>query len=96
MNDKRQQPAVRRPSEPIKQPKPKETGGDGGNGGADSKPPRPKRKFHFISKLIVLFLCVVALVCGMALGYAYFGDQPLSDVWKRETWKHVFDLIYAP
>jgi hypothetical protein len=62
----------------------------------EPKPPRPKRKFHFIGKLVVLFLCAVGLVAGMAIGYSYIGHQPLSDVWKRETWQHVYDLIFAP
>ena len=101
MNEKKPEPTVKRPIERDRQPKPKATGGNGGSGGnggnsVGSKPPRRKRKFHVITKLVVLFLCVVALIGGMAVGYTYLGDQPLSDVWKKETWQHVFDLIFAP
>ncbi|MBC8078719.1 MAG: DNA-directed RNA polymerase subunit beta [Gorillibacterium sp.] len=92
MNEKKPGTAAKRPIERERQQKPKDTGGSGTGG----KPPRPKRKFHIITKLIVLFLCIVTLIVGMAVGYAYLGHLPLSDVWKKETWQHVFDLIYAP
>jgi len=25
-----------------------------------------------------------------------FGKQELSDIWNWATWKHVFDLVFAP
>jgi len=104
MGEKKPQAAVNRVKERPSEPKPKESrekreGKKEEPEGAKAKEPKPpqrKRKFHFVGKLIVLFLCLVGLVAGMAIGYAYIGDQPMSDVWKRETWQHVYDLIFAP
>ena len=41
-------------------------------------------------------LLVLALFGGMVFGYVVLGDQELSEVFEWGTWKHVFDLIFAP
>lgn len=45
--------------------------------------------------LIVPAVCVLVLFIGMTAGYVFLGKQPFSEVWKLETWKHMFDLIFA-
>lgn len=44
--------------------------------------------------LVLLFLAL-AVVAGMAVGYTVLGKQELGDVWEWNTWKHVFDLVFA-
>lgn len=45
--------------------------------------------------MIPLFL-LAALLGGMIVGYVVVGKQSMDDVFKWETWKHVFDLVFAP
>lgn len=45
--------------------------------------------------LIVPFVCVLVLFIGMAAGYTILGGGSYSDVWKMDTWRHMFDLIFA-
>ena len=45
--------------------------------------------------LLVPALCVGALIGGLIVGYVYIGGQEMSEVWKLDTWKHVFDLVFA-
>ncbi|NBD26742.1 DNA-directed RNA polymerase subunit beta [Paenibacillus glycinis] len=46
-------------------------------------------------KSIVPILCVLAILGGMYIGYAVVGKQPGGDILKIETWKHMYDLIFA-
>lgn len=46
--------------------------------------------------LLVPLLCIAALIAGLIVGYVYIGGQEMSDVWDIGTWKHVFDLMFAP
>ncbi|MEF2968045.1 DNA-directed RNA polymerase subunit beta [Paenibacillus sp. M1] len=61
--------------------------------------PDGKRRSGWITLLrivlIVLFLAI-ALICGTAVGYVVLGKQDISGVWQWSTWKHVFDLVFAP
>lgn len=45
--------------------------------------------------LIVPALCIGALITGMYIGYSIVGEQDSSDVWKIETWRHVYDLVFG-
>ena len=45
--------------------------------------------------MIPLFL-LAALLGGMIAGYVVVGKESMADVFKWETWKHVFDLVFAP
>lgn len=44
--------------------------------------------------LLVPMLCVTAIIAGMIIGYVYVGNEELSDVFKFDTWRHLFDLVY--
>jgi len=45
--------------------------------------------------LLVPFLCVTALIVGVVFGYVYMGGRDSSDVWNMETWRHLFELVFA-
>lgn len=45
--------------------------------------------------LIILFL-ILALFGGATVGYVVLGKQDLGSVMDIATWKHVFDLVFAP
>lgn len=66
-----------------------------------AKAPRKKRPrwqhilLRTLRHLLVPVLCVIALAAGVAVGYVKLGGQPLADVWKMETWKHLIDLVFS-
>ncbi|KIL40684.1 hypothetical protein SD70_11965 [Gordoniibacillus kamchatkensis] len=39
--------------------------------------------------------CIVALIAGLMIGYVMLGGQPSSEVFHIQTWKHLFDLVFA-
>jgi len=43
---------------------------------------------------IPIVLCI-AVVIGLYIGYVKLGDRPASDMLHWETWKHLFDLVFA-
>ncbi|KOP66177.1 DNA-directed RNA polymerase subunit beta [Paenibacillus solani] len=47
-------------------------------------------------RIMVPILLVLALCGGLVFGYVVLGKQELSEVFEWSTWKHVFDLIFAP
>ncbi|MBB6691721.1 DNA-directed RNA polymerase subunit beta [Cohnella xylanilytica] len=48
-----------------------------------------------IKVLIIPVLCVVALIAGMAIGYVVLGKRELADVFDIQTWRHMYDLVFA-
>ena len=58
-------------------------------------PTRKKKRFRFWFRISLPFLCAIALFAGMAIGYVRLGHASASDIWKWQTWKHAFDLIFA-
>lgn len=77
-------------------PKPPTTASKGKKKRKQSKLPRWARiTLRILRLLLVPILCVVALISGLILGYVYIGDQEMSEVWKIDTWKHVFDLMFG-
>ncbi|MFD0714928.1 DNA-directed RNA polymerase subunit beta [Paenibacillus sp. GCM10027626] len=46
-------------------------------------------------KSIVPILCILALAGGLYVGFVVVGKQSLDDALKWETWKHMYDLIFA-
>lgn len=45
--------------------------------------------------LIIVFLAL-ATIGGAAAGYVVLGKQDIEGIWDLNTWKHVFDLVFAP
>ncbi|WP_018750014.1 DNA-directed RNA polymerase subunit beta [Paenibacillus sanguinis] len=46
--------------------------------------------------VVILLILVLALVGGAFVGYVVFGKQDPSEIWNWSTWRHVFDLVFAP
>ncbi|GAB6927573.1 hypothetical protein JCM10914A_15560 [Paenibacillus sp. JCM 10914] len=46
--------------------------------------------------IMIPFFLVAALLGGLIFGYVVLGRQELDEVFRWGTWKHVFDLIFAP
>jgi hypothetical protein len=40
-------------------------------------------------------LTVAALAAGLVIGYVYIGKLPMEDVYELETWRHIYDLVFA-
>ncbi|MBY9077633.1 DNA-directed RNA polymerase subunit beta [Paenibacillus sp. HN-1] len=63
----------------------------------DKKPVRRKRStWTIIQWFLIPLLLLLALGGGMAAGYVILGKKELSDVFHWSTWKHVYDLVFAP
>ncbi|MFS0575863.1 DNA-directed RNA polymerase subunit beta [Sporosarcina sp. 179-K 3D1 HS] len=43
--------------------------------------------------ILVLLLLAGAAILGAMIGYGYLGDGQPSDVLKKETWTHIFDIM---
>lgn len=44
---------------------------------------------------LVPVLCLAALYVGLVIGYSKIGGQEAADVLKLDTWKHLYDLVFA-
>ncbi|WP_068986214.1 MULTISPECIES: DNA-directed RNA polymerase subunit beta [Lysinibacillus] len=43
--------------------------------------------------VLVLILIVVAAIVGAIVGYSVIGSGNAMDVFKTETWQHIFDIM---
>lgn len=50
--------------------------------------------FKIMRALLVPALCLAALFIGLTIGYATIGGGSAGDVFKFETWKHLYDLVF--
>lgn len=67
---------------------------------SDKKAPVRMRRWQKIILGIIRWTwipvtCAAALEAGLAIGYVYIGKQSASDIFNLETWRHVYDLIFA-
>jgi hypothetical protein len=53
------------------------------------------RKKKWIKILWYPALLVVSLFAGLIIGHSVIADQPVSDVFNIDVWKHLYDLIYG-
>lgn len=54
------------------------------------------RLFRFIFHLLWLPLSLVgALALGLVLGYSVLGGDPAREVFDRDLWQYLYDIIYA-
>ncbi|TMW72528.1 DNA-directed RNA polymerase subunit beta [Alteribacter natronophilus] len=44
--------------------------------------------------ILVVFFLGVSIVLGAMIGYGVIGDGQPMDIFQRETWGHIYDLIY--
>lgn len=62
------------------------------------KPTRPTWVTVILTTIKILYiplLLFLAVVVGLWVGYVKLGKQPSEEIFKLETWKHLFDLIFA-
>jgi|GEM_PF-577198 len=48
-----------------------------------------------VRMLFVPFLLFISLLIGLLIGYSVIGDKPVSQVFDLDTYKHMYDLIFA-
>jgi DNA-directed RNA polymerase subunit beta len=60
-----------------------------------SKPKWLRVTLRVMRILLVPVLLIIAIFAGLWIGYTKLGNQPSSEIFQIETWKHVFDLIFA-
>ncbi|MDH6428723.1 MULTISPECIES: DNA-directed RNA polymerase subunit beta [Paenibacillus] len=53
-------------------------------------------KWTMIQWVLIPLLLVAALGGGLAVGYVVLGKKELSDALQWSTWRHVYDLVFAP
>lgn len=51
--------------------------------------------FWLLRKSIVPIIMIVMLVVGLYAGYTILGNGPKDDVFQIDTWRHLYDLIFA-
>ncbi|QDX91612.1 DNA-directed RNA polymerase subunit beta [Brevibacillus laterosporus] len=65
----------------------------------DAKEVRPKNGRSFPKMLakvtMVPILLFISLVMGLAIGFSVVGKMPLSQAFQYETYKHIYDLMFA-
>ena len=47
----------------------------------------------YVRIVIVLALFALAMVVGTYMGYSILGDGAASDIFKKETWTHIIDIM---
>ncbi|MEQ6390137.1 DNA-directed RNA polymerase subunit beta [Bacillaceae bacterium S4-13-58] len=57
------------------------------------KKPRIRLIPVWVKILLVVILCAVALAVGAMIGYGIIGDGNPKDVFQKETWQHIIDLV---
>lgn len=53
-------------------------------------------KWTLIQWILIPLLLIAAVGGGLAFGYVILGKKEFSDVLQWSTWKHVYDLVFAP
>lgn len=65
----------------------------------DRKPTQNRKKtprWRIVLRFMIPLFLLIALVVGVIVGYVVFGKRSLGEVFEWDTWKHVFDLVFAP
>ncbi|WP_432354097.1 DNA-directed RNA polymerase subunit beta [Sporosarcina sp. A2] len=47
----------------------------------------------YVRVLLVLVLLAAAVVLGAFIGFSILGDGAASDIFHKETWTHIFDIM---
>ena len=57
---------------------------------------KSRRKFFKAVRLILFpILCLLGIYIGLHIGYVQLGKGDPDDVLRWETWKHMYDLVFA-
>ncbi|UQZ33870.1 DNA-directed RNA polymerase subunit beta [Paenibacillus sp. PK3_47] len=65
----------------------------------EQQPPVRQRRtsrWTMIQWFLIPLLLIAALGGGLVAGYVILGKKELGDVLMWSTWKHVYDLVFAP
>lgn len=64
----------------------------------DKKEPKRRglSKWTLIQWILIPLLLLAALGGGLVVGYVVLGKKEFSDVLQWSTWRHVYDLVFAP
>ncbi|WP_153126315.1 DNA-directed RNA polymerase subunit beta [Peribacillus tepidiphilus] len=63
------------------------------------KQPEQKRKIRirlipiWLRIIMIALLIVISAAIGLVVGYSVFGDGKALDVFKKDTWVHIVDLV---
>jgi hypothetical protein len=62
-----------------------------------ARPPKKRRRriWVIVQWVGLPLLCIAALMIGLVIGYVYVGKRPMAEVYEMETWRHLFDLVFA-
>jgi len=55
-----------------------------------------KRRWLWLMLYSFPAVLLFSFVLGLAVGYSVLGKSPLEEVFDWATWKHVWDLVFAP
>ncbi|GGF91685.1 DNA-directed RNA polymerase subunit beta [Paenibacillus abyssi] len=97
-NQERQQRSTGLETKRIEQEQPQRTEGAASEQEAGSKQQRSKaaRVFlWFLRKSIVPLLLILALIGGLYAGYVFIGNGSGDDVFRWDTWRHMYDLVFS-
>ncbi|MDP4096079.1 DNA-directed RNA polymerase subunit beta [Paenibacillus sp. P96] len=57
----------------------------------------PKKSvWRIVRHFVIPLLLVLSLFGGLIAGYVVVGKHGLEEVFNIGTWRHVFDLVFAP
>lgn len=57
---------------------------------------KPRRRIFpiWLRIIVVTILCAAGLVLGAMVGYGVIGDGDPKDVLQKETWLHIYDIVF--
>lgn len=55
-----------------------------------------RRRWLWLMVYSFPFVLLFCFVLGLAVGYSVLGNSPVEEVFDWATWKHVWDLVFAP
>lgn len=66
-----------------------------------SKDPKPANntktaRWRIVLRFMIPLFLLLALVGGVMVGYVVLGKRSMGEVFVWDTWKHVYDLVFAP
>lgn len=47
----------------------------------------------YVRVILVILLLIVAAVLGAVIGFSILGDGAASDIFQKDTWAHIFDIM---
>lgn len=82
------QDQAKKEKQPQPKPKTKSKGKSPASGGS-------RIALKLLKYASVPLLLLICLYIGLYIGYSVVGKQPSSEIWELQTWKHMYDLVFA-